>query len=733
MIKRGFGTCWLLFASASHAVDSGVSPLGFTGALSTPTAATLPQGMAAFGYGNYLDAQGIRSGGHNFLAGIGFLPNVEAFGRLATNTVQTNCFTSDCGIRDLSASLKLSLPEALQPSRQSVWLPSLAAGTTDRGGAATFFRTTYAVGTWDFGQLAFSAGYSQAQADNRAARANLDGAFASLVWQPVRWGQVLTEHDGTRVQGGFRLLADAPLLPVGSRLATEVRTGARADDTAGRDLWFGVSLRLPLGTESASLRPSPQSLLPAALPDPALVSRWRPPAAFPEGAANNTQNGNDASTGRWLVPPSLSQAVTPSQVTATPADTQAPDTDALVARLARAGFQDIRLGRRGETWVVRVENQAYRWNTLDALGIAMGETGRWAGDRALAVEWVVTQRAQPVFRVTTDTRCLNSFMARDNVCALNWLRALPLVNDDNGVAWVTDTARSSLWRPRVELAPELRYGVGTEYGAFDSDLGLATRVEVPLGLPQLVAEGRLLTPLAGSREFRAGGPFAANAIDSGVDRVLLHHYATLPGGFSTHLAGGRVLGDREGGYGELRWASLSGAHAATLLYGQLNRPGETGRPLLGSYRYQLPGSDLQLRAQAGEFLNADRGVQLGLRQSFGDTLVTLFVRQATPEGQGDRQRFAGVEVSLPLTPRQNRPFAWGQLAGNPDQRQFLETRIGSDSNPVFGPATGVFGNPPGSLESSIFNRDRVGSDTLAMHLNRLRDAHALYVAGDGHF
>lgn len=723
----------LCHISAVLAVESGVAPLGFTGALSTPVAGSLAEGNMALSYGNYMDGREITNRGHNFLAGVGVLPGVELFARLAANSIHTNCFdpAANCGLRDLSASIKYTLPAAVQPARLSPLLPQVSVGTTDQGGGsnATNFRTYYGVASWRIESVALSAGLAKRD----GGRANLSGPFASLVWQPYSWGQAIVEHDGTRPQAGLRFIAAEPALLGDAQVHLDVRTGqpnglSESGRLGGRSLWYALTLRMPLGGRvahpaSVSSWPVAESAVALALPENE-VSFTPVTTPFPEAGRDLMPN----TVGR---PPSLpSPAPTlVSQVIESRSGDALARAQRLALLLDKAGFQDIRIGIDDKgVWRVRVENQVYAWNDLDALGVALGEVARWSDKGRDVVDLAILRRSLSVFRVGSDGACLARWLQAGAPCGPQRFKTLSATLNDAHVSWLVRDLRPTRWRPRIELSPELHYAVGTEYGALDTDWSLATRVELPVGVPGMVVEGRWLTPIVQSRNFASGGVFAANAANQGLDRALLHQYLMLPADIRAHVAAGRVLGEKDGAYLELDWRSRDGRHAVSWLAGELRSPDSPSRPALLGYRYQFPSGETQLRVQAGEFLDADRGYQLGLRSIFQDTLVTLFYRSTKPIDGTQALPFAGVEVSIPLTPRKNRPFSWGQIAGSADQRQSLQTRVGTVANFLNSRPLGRFGNPPGSLESTVLNRDRTGDDYLMSQLDRLRNAHERYVA-----
>src|SRR5665647_2531397 len=120
-----------LTAATSLAQGQPVTTLtqaGYTGLGLTPNALLLGWGRAEFTYDNQLPGVVKNPTGHNFVVGFGLLPYLEVAGRLATNTINSNCFTQGCGTRDLSASTKIGF--GLDPAYH--W--RIAAGATDIGG-----------------------------------------------------------------------------------------------------------------------------------------------------------------------------------------------------------------------------------------------------------------------------------------------------------------------------------------------------------------------------------------------------------------------------------------------------------------------------------------------------------------------------------------------------------------------------------------------------------------------
>jgi len=117
---------------------------------------------------------------------------------------------------------------------------------------------------------------------------------------------------------------------------------------------------------------------------------------------------------------------------------------------------------------------------------------------------------------------------------------------------------------------------------------------------------------------------------------------------------------------------------------------------------------------------------------FDDTFVSVFYRSTKRDNDPEALKFLGVELSVPLTPRQNRPGRFAQLRGSVEFNQGLQTRVSAGTgkgNPLAGAGQrGRFATAPLSLDQRVYNRDRVAPAYLLQQLPRLRNAYERYVA-----
>ncbi|MEJ8825649.1 YjbH domain-containing protein [Variovorax humicola] len=739
-VGAGLALLALAAQSALAQHDTTLSGAGFTGLSVTPTAQLLRRGTMGLAYESQVagapSAGRYGTSGHNFVAGFGVLPNLEISGRMAANTLNTNCYAEPCGIRDLSFNFKAGTP--LDKAHR--W--NAAVGATDLGGAATFFRSYYGVLTYtatDARNLDLSVGYARrsgAVVPSRAATP-LDGPFASAAYRPLPWLQGQLEYvDGSSFAGG-RIHAPAEWLPTGwaAHLGVNMRMSGNAHTARS---WISVGLTVPLYKVSNE-RPAPRpAIAPGALAAP-VASRSAAQEFSAAGLAESPPIG--------VYAPSLAQAM--------PAD---PDeagriTDdqmkKLAAALAAKGFEDIAIGRLPDGAVaIRVNNATYNVNSVDGLGVALGVVARQLAGARAPYRLVLTQRQVAIVGARGQTDCLARWIELETPgCAAVRLSAPGTAAVDaslDGAAWVVQGGAPSWATTRLVLQPVLRSTLGTEYGVFDYSAGLRATLQQPLWRGAY-AEVSHVSPISESQDFRVGGVFGNSRLVDSTDRALVHQVARVPvellfgkrnqgaatrwgaNAFTAHLAAGRFDSNYRGVYGELRWEPGEGRNRFGIEGGRFDRttaydrnlPAES-RALLASYRYAYTPTRTYFEATAGQFMYSDVGIKLGIKQWFHDVAVSLYVRRSKFEWEPRARSYAGIEISIPLTPRKDMsPTHHIQVTGTPRWSYGVETVIRESANRV-DTSQGVV--PGGAVLDRTFNSDRAGLSYLEENLPRVRSA-----------
>jgi hypothetical protein len=720
-----------LAALPAWAVDTTLTSAGYTGLGITPNAHLLGWGRVEAAYEGQLAGNARRLAGHNAVLGFGLLPNLEIAGRLATNTLHDNCFSSGgCGVRDLSASGKLGI--GLDAANR--W--RVAAGATDVGGSVTYFRTYYGVLTFNDGPFEASAGAARRSGNGvGGSKAPLSGAFAALAWQPVPLVRGHLEYVGGNAWAGVRVFAPEQWVPEGWLLSAGTNVSLNNNTLTERTSW-SASLQIPLYKVPA-LPGAPKALLPPlqagqqALPAYEARTARAPDTAAPPG---QTQGEGQAP----LAKPALAPVA--------PSDAQLRIlADALQAK----ALEDIWVGRMADgTVAVRVNNGSYQWNAVDALGVALGVVARTLGDNRSGYRLVLTQRQLPLVAVTGQADCLRQWIEQPaNSCTAGQLStpgAFPLEPLQEGATWVVERQKPSWQTVRMSVAPVLRTNLGTELGAYDGAFGAKVTAQLPLWTGAN-AEWGVNAPLANSDDYQPGGVFANRRIRSGTDRLTLTQITQVPlgrwlpgptglglvpGAVTAQATVGRIGTFYDGAMGALRWEPGEGRHrfsAQAGLFRNNTYQGGLGplgglrraSPVLGSYRYSVLATRTDLEATAGRFLNNDRGFQLGMRQWFSDLSVSLFYRRSAFSGEPNRQ-FAGIELSFPIGPRRDWQALPHLQVGGSRFAHTVETTIREGAgNPL---RTGYGVQLPAQDLQDAANADRSGLAYFEDNLRRIRDA-----------
>ena len=686
-------------------VQSPSAPGGYSGAVNTPTGKVLPMGVVAMSLSNSIpDIPNPYPGLGSFgvlTGGIGLLPGLEAFGRLSfSGDTRCNMYDPDyctAGERDLSVSAKYQLPFVLPGNTR------LAAGFTDYGGAATQYRSTYAVATSDLGPVDVSLGYAK----RVSPKALLDGVFASTV---VR----LTDRLSAQLESDTR----------------EVRAGvAYVQQISGdSDLAMSFSQKLTdtFGQQSAQMSFS-----------------W---VLYPERARNRTLQQHAAP----LTP--LSPSV-PTPVSTSVAAPDAPQTapaaelptasvqglDALGRAFADAGFAHIRIRSIARSdaaplLAVYLEPVGWRQSRVAALGQALKVWLRWnaaqetadqAAQAQQALLLVLTQRGQPVMGVQTRADCAAAFRSGFESCgeatSLRFVAVQDLEPAQDG-----PTLDSQWLRPQFELGLGLRATVGTEYGLVDYSAALEIGAEMALA-PGLTAYGVGSTPLSNSGSYDDYRVFASQRhTQSQLTQRYLTYWAPV-GPLLAQASWGYFNATDQGTQADVLWLSDSGRwrlHGLAAHYVNTTNASQAAmEPVIGSVRYSVLPSLWHLDLAAGQYYNGDRGWNVASSHFIGNAVFRLFMRRTGgDESPGKPQTsFAGFDVSIPFGPERAATAGAMSLRGRDRWRTGLETKVGATDNYLTA-GYGVVPQLRHGLTTDVTDFDRMGQADVWADRARLRYA-----------
>jgi hypothetical protein len=271
--------------------------------------------------------------------------------------------------------------------------------------------------------------------------------------------------------------------------------------------------------------------------------------------------------------------------------------------------------------------------------------------------------------------------------------------------------RWTAFRPRVGIGPGLAMLIATEVSALEYVASVRPEVVLPLW-PGATGYARWDLPIAVSSRYRSPGDLQPNRPDPVLLEALLYQALPVGPGLTALAGGGVIESSAAGGLGELLWTSAGGFHALGL-QGAATRDvftAERRTSVTGSYRSRLPWLDAVAEVRAGRFLAGDRGWAARLSRFFGHTRVGLFL-------QSTDHSVAGIDLTLPLTPRREMRPGLFQVRGDNRFSQAVGTVVGERHNPLVAGAA----SPPltrFNLQDVYLDRGRLDREALVASLPR---------------
>ena len=743
-------------AGAAFAVDQGLGANGFTGLGITPSATVIKGDMGLQYQNRMVGMPGTQADGGNLSGTLGLTDFLEFGGRVAYTDTRTNAYFSDKPItRDLSASFKVQVNPLV--GLQGIPL-KFAAGSTDYGGAATLFRSNFAVATYipqSWWQL--SAGV--ARAHNPQSVNPLQGSFVGGAAQVTEALSARIEHTARGTWVGATLSNTALLerlgAPQGARAYVSVDHQSGGTPAAGGRPWVGVGMQWPLGGRPGD-RPRP------------MRQAWQPASVETSvaQALTVTSAHHSASAATPGMPSAMADR--PTSEPMRPVMPSSPEQRLLQERamqdlaqaLVREGFEGVSVGVLADsTLVVKFTDTTFEHSLLDGAGVALGVLSSALDGAFQRYRLVQARGGASTLGFTGEVDCLKAWLERYPRCdeprALRpEFRNLDLLFQ--GVHWHVVDRQPFRYKPRLKLNPVHDYYVATEFSLLDYSIGLQAQPFVHLWDGGSLEVSKVFHA-ASTSGYAPGGPYNfTRAPYALTTRTVVHHVQKLQDGFSARVSIGQLLkGAYHGGVADVRWDSNSGewAHGVSAAYWRADEPkfyNETyapqqlveSSPVTGFTRYSPAGTDWALEIQAGKYFYGDKGLSVLSSHWFGDTKFSLIFRRSVPPvtfwpGQFTAN-FLGVEVSFPLTPHRamssNSSPSGFQLKGSARYGLSSGTPVGRPDNYVVDP----FGRPiymlalvdspvPNYLGSQMMDYDRNGAHYVPYHLERLRHAYEKWV------
>lgn len=704
-----------------------------TGLINIPSANLVGEGIALIHRDNHIDRRFIdrTSSGHTSALVMSPVPNLEVSGRLSNylpiGAPPAPPFGFDPIVfRDLSANFKLQLPLA----QNSEWLPNLAVGATDVGGAASFFKSQYGVATWHLGPLQATVGYGRGPAQ-------FDGAFGGLELDIMDTGLSLLLEDDARNQWAGMRYTSAPIKMLGdTRVVGTVARSVNAVNASGQSAdrtEMSVAVHIPIAEKSTSAAlPSLRQVAMESLQAVGIVGKpVRPEVNWAEheaGTGSAFLSKQQRVSLAELRQQAYAQDLQP--LAGKPLDDEL--TQRLANRLAELGLDRVQVGVTGskqDVLVAQFENYRYSRNDLDAIGIALGVLAENTADYAARDLIVISKKAgQAIFSVLTERNRYAAYLGGDSGTALSeHLRVSPAsMVDEDQVRWHGNPTEGT--RVRITIGPRISARYGTEVATLDYTSGYGINLAVPVWKgAELYATYK--EEVYHTTNFRKGGVFENELLESGLESLTLNQSWWL---------GKRLL--NVSSYGKYFDFQRGMQHESTyflpwngdIVKARLTRTETTEGPGIGlprihsdqvGYRHHLHSINGFVEWNYNNYVTGDSGYSLDFRRYFSDFSITGTIRNS------NIVRFAGVTFGFPLTPRKTLP-RWNviMLSGEPEFGISVLTKVGEKDNSLAQVGSVLTGYNY-NTNLLLLNRGRISEGYFLQNLGRLREAYYRYGKG----
>jgi hypothetical protein len=663
----------LLLISPTILVAQVLSPNGFSGVGVSPNAPVIQSGDTIISFDPTLPGA-INTRGYNTQIGLGLYEGFELVGRLATNDQRCNMFqVGACPanmIRDFSASLKWSLP--LKWLRQNN--AHLALGVTDVGGAASYFKSYYAVASKEMGPFEISIG----QGKGMANYALLNGSFGGLTYRPAKWLDLNVQRVGSNSWAVASLKSDIPYTQASGYITLNQRL---TDAPVTEKQWVGVGVSMPL-----------------------------------DGTLNRKKDRQQNTSSQEQSNKSIANL--------RPED--------LYGLLEVNGFYKPLISEYQKQLKLEIENTAFAWNTVDAVGVALGVLAATHGNvKGQTFELLVNSRGVSQAVVTGDAPCLKRWLETGEFCGNLSIRSgLQRTGKNAGLSEINISQLLGLanwtFRPELVISPTLVSSIGTEFGSFDMDGGVNINLVLPLWAGATVETNQVKPLGVGTRGFEQGGVFYASRLKPVTSRTLLHQLVNVPSiNTQARLSLGTAHTTWDGHQLETSTQSDNGRHRLGLTAGSFKNdslPANNHKNYeLATYRYAHDDRiSTVTELTTGKYWGGDKGWSIGQRFWHGDTALNIYLRRTRMTENAPLVSFAGLQFSIPITPRLNKGMQHLGLRGTNQWTYTLESRVFDRENLL----TGGYGEVPriGDTLVQTFNRDRNSTRYLESSLVRAKSA-----------
>ena len=642
---------------------------GFTGVLRTPTAEVAPEAEYNYQFNNYSDLGTSDDKTYNHIFTVGVGSNVELGGRLTNwyendRVERSSGYARDGSDGQLIGKRDLSGNFKFKLPSLSPVLPSLAVGMTDFAGLAVNFKSAYGVATKEIGKAQFSVGYIKSAASRANTKRTFVGSFANFKYDLTPNISVMSDYVSRDISAGFSYKVDIFNSASLSLLAMTHKEESKWDNR------FGLTLSLPLDFKKTRLAESKKNFV--------LKSESR-------------------------------------------------NVDTFIQSLKSLGFSNVKVGKSGGIDVIIFENHLFNHSYIDPLAVVFANSYRYLGKNS-KLRAITMKQGIPLFAVEINLKHYAQFINGNGLAGIEKLKRSSRAwqvnpNELKDVKWLESSVVQNKRPLDIRIRPELNTAIGTEYGVFDYSLGLTTNVNIPVAkATNIVASATL--PVTNSNNYDENKIFEEHRIGAKLNQVAIQRLikpsadvSLLTGfGYSSIGSDGFVVGEAvalwQPGDGE----NQLGARVTHMKANDDKVEDET--MALATYKRNWNDKNIISTITYGQHYNKDRGVSVIVSRYFGDTELSAYIK-----GIEKHDMSGGLQISLPLTPRQDRKLGNVVVRGTQHLGYAIETTIKDPLHPKQNRLRYDMLTAPGldnSLGSDFYDRQRMTPSHFINNLQHLK-------------
>jgi hypothetical protein len=580
----------------------------------------------------------------------------------------------------------------------------------------------------------------------------LDGLFGGIEWQVFERALLLADYDGRDKYIGARVYSPPiEILNHAQFIGTVMRSVKAKGEITGTTFdrtELSVGLQIPLSGRYEST-PQPVAFRPSApryvSAEAVVTSRVVSDVvqdAYPlvKSLPNEAQQSQTSERALSADNVKITDSSKPSTVSkvlsffdANPASSASfiEGHEALLRELQglliKQGFERVRVGELGDDLIVEFENNRYNLNDADGAGIVLGLAANCPTkhQRVVALQKKVGLGFYEYRVGKTEFR---QFVNGKGVGIVEDTFAFDRRQsyDSNAVAWVEQGRATGRAYLRLKLNPRLSTFYGTEYGALDYSLGLATTQSYPLW-PGAEWNSTYVSPLTNSSNFKEFAPFGYLRIKEGFEA----NYFTQSYWLSKYVFNSTSIGQFEYDYRGVQHQSVAFLphwdHAIRFSRVSMQNKVYVLEPRrsagLVSYRAKLPWFDAWVEVGQQTFQGGDKGQTVDFTRFYGD--VSLGARYRKSDAN---EKYVGFVVGVPLTLREEFKPGVLQLVGPARFVHSINTKLVSEGgrNDILFNAAAL--QSYAYDQTGIFlNKGRFSEQYMKGQLGRMRNAYSNYV------